>query len=288
MADPTPRDPQTDPNRRQRSRRLELLVRDRWRDSGGMSSLAKTIGVSRATLYSWLRGDTVPDLDTMSRLADALGLTPSELLALVGEGEPMDDVSPSLARSMPAMREAPVTMNAWDPEWTPPSRAEVRMEPPPYGMRRVSPPRRDVRLLDVLVGSEVMTADADEPIGPVVERMYERAYSQVPVYRGKNLVGLLTNDSIARWLGASHGRRRRSAERTTVAEVLALAEASHPLELVGHEATVAETLAVFEQAMRSSIPLSAVLVTRDSAATGRPLGIVTAADLPRLRRFVQP
>jgi predicted transcriptional regulator len=223
----------------------------------------------------------------MSRLADALGLTPSDLLALVGEGEQVDDMSALHVRSMSAMREAPVTMNAWDPEWVPPLRAQRVVESPSYAMRRVSPTRRDVRLLDVLVGSEVMTADADEPIGPVVERMYERAYSQVPVYRGKNLIGLLTNDAVARWLGSMPGRSRRSAERTTVAEVLGIAESGHPFELVSGDATVHETLAHFEQAMREGRPLSAILVTRDAAASARPMGIVTATDLPRLARFAR-
>jgi predicted transcriptional regulator/transcriptional regulator with XRE-family HTH domain len=286
MPDPTPRDPQTDANRRQRGRRLELLVRDRWRDSGGMSSLAKAIGVSRATLYSWLRGDTVPDLDTMSRLADALGLTPSELLALVGEGEPMDAVAAPPQPSMPAMRD-PVTVNAWGPEWTPPSRALVQMVSPSYGLRRLSLPSRDVRLLDILVGSEVMTADADEPIGPVVERMYERAYSQVPVYRGKNLIGLLTNDAVARWLGSVQGRARRSLERTRVSEVLAMAESVQPFALVHHDATVYEAAGLFDRAMQDGMPLAAVLVTRDADAAEKPLGIVTAADLPRLQRFAR-
>jgi predicted transcriptional regulator len=285
MPDPTPRESQSDANRRQRSRRLELLVRDRWPDRSGMSGLAKTIGVSRATLYSWLRGDTVPDLDTMSRLAGALGLTPSELLALVGESEPVDVMSPRQVRSMPAMREAPVTINAWDPEWVPPLRAQRVVESPSYAMRPASPMRRDVRLLDVLVGSEVMSADADEPIGPVAERMYERAYSQVPVYRGKNLVGLLTADAIARWVGSVQGRPRHSSDRTTVGEVLALAEATDSLALADLEVTVQGVLERFDHAMHEGAPLTAVLVARNGAATEKPVGIVTVADLPRLRRF---
>jgi CBS domain-containing protein len=217
----------------------------------------------------------------MSRLADALGLTPSELLALVGEGEPIDAVAAPPLQSMPAMRD-PVTMNAWDPEWIPPSRAQVQMMSPWYGVRRFSPPTRDVRLLDVLVGSEVMTADADEPIGPVVERMYERAYSQVPVYRAKNLVGLLTNDSVARWLGSSQSRSRRS-EKATVAEVLAMAEVGQPFELVHEGATVRDALVLFDRAMTEGAPLAAVVVTKAGDASGKPLGIVTVADLPRLR-----
>jgi predicted transcriptional regulator len=116
--------------------------------------------------------------------------------------------------------------------------------------------------------------------------MYERAYSQVPVYRGKNLVGLLTNDAVARWLGSVQRRSRGSHERTTVAEVLGLAEAGEPFEVVRHDATVAEVLPLFERAMHEGTPLAAVLVSQDADPAERPLGIVTVADLSQLRRFV--
>jgi predicted transcriptional regulator/DNA-binding XRE family transcriptional regulator len=248
-----------------------------------MSGLAKAIGVSRATLYSWLRGDTVPDLDTMTRLADALGLTPSELLALVGRGEQVEAVSLPLGRSLPAGREELSSVNAWDPEWIPPPRAQVQMVSPVT--RRMSSPGRDVRLIDVLVGSEVMTADADEPIGPVVERMYERAYSQVPVYRGENLVGLLTSGTVARWLGSVQGGSQAASEEPRVAEVLGHAESGHPFELVAGDATVREVLSLFDKAIRDGRPLDAILITRDAAATGKPIGILTVADLPLLSRF---
>jgi CBS domain-containing protein len=152
-------------------------------------------------------------------------------------------------------------------------------------VRRQSPRGREVRLLDVLVGSEVMTADADEPIGPVVERMYERAYSQVPVYRGENLVGLLTADAIARWLGSVQGSSRQSSDRATVGEALGRAEAGNPFELVRQDASVSEALALFDRSMLDGSPIEAVLITRDGEAADKPLGIVTAADLPRLRRF---
>jgi CBS domain-containing protein len=283
MPDPTPRDPQTDANRRQRSRRLELLVRDRWLDRGGMSSLAKTIGVSRATLYSWLRGDTVPDLDAMSRLADALGLMPSELLALVGDDE-LPGARSLEVRSMLAAPEAPQARDAWDPDWMPPSRAQLRMESPSYGVRRISPPRRDVRLLDVLVGSQVMTAHADEPLGPVLERMYNRAYSQVPVYRGKNLIGLLTGETVARWYAANMSARP-FGHPTSVSSALEFAEEGPRYGLVGPDATPADAVTLFDQAMRSGAPIAALLITSDATAGGKALGIVTTADLPVLHRF---
>jgi CBS domain-containing protein/transcriptional regulator with XRE-family HTH domain len=250
-----------------------------------MSSLARTIGVSRATLYSWLRGDTVPDLDTMSRLADALGLMPSELLALVGEREPADAMALEV-RALPALRESSRTMNAWDPEWTPPSQGQVRMVSPKYPSRR-KPPGRDVRLLDVLVGSEVMTAEADERIGPVVERMYQRAYSQVPVYRGENLVGVLTAETIARWLGSAQRGSREALEHATVSGALGLAESERPFLLAPPSTTVREVLLLFEKAIKEGQPLTAVILTGDGSAIGRPLGIVTAADLPRLGRHAR-
>jgi predicted transcriptional regulator len=114
--------------------------------------------------------------------------------------------------------------------------------------------------------------------------MYDRSYSQLPVYREKNLVGLLTGDTVGRWLGATGTRGNRYSPAKPVSEVMAFAESTHAFELVGPDTRVGEALLLFDQAMDEGRPLSAVLVTSDGSASGRPMAIVTPTDLPRLQR----
>jgi hypothetical protein len=66
---------------------------------------------------------------------------------------------------------------------------------------------------------------------------------------------------------------------------MAFAESTHAFELVGPDTRVGEALLLFDQAMDEGRPLTAVLVTSDGSASGRPMAIVTPTDLSRLQRF---
>ena len=292
-------------DRRERGQRLEAVARDRWRDRRGVSGLADAAGVSRATLYSWFRGDTTPDLDAAARLADALGMAPSELLAVLGGDEAPQE--PGFAREQlfradldwdegqgERLGESPILSRraVYDPEGKAYAVRAIDPLAAARQLRRGEAWRRDLRsaaphrpLLDVLLDQPVMTCQSDEPIGPVVQRMFERAYSQLPVYRGENLVGLLTGDTITRWYAASRDMGGTPSDDTPVSDVLGYAETGHPFELVGPETVVGHALLLFNQAMREGTPLTAILVTSDATAAGKPLGIVTTADLPRLGLF---
>ncbi len=55
-------------------------MRSRWYGPGGILGLSKASGVSRATLYSWFRGETVPDTKSLARIADMLEMPLAELV----------------------------------------------------------------------------------------------------------------------------------------------------------------------------------------------------------------
>jgi transcriptional regulator with XRE-family HTH domain len=65
-------------------RRLEAFVRSRWtRQQGGIQGLASAIGSSTETVYSWFRGDAEPSMAHLRTLAEKLGATRSELVAIL-------------------------------------------------------------------------------------------------------------------------------------------------------------------------------------------------------------
>ncbi len=73
----------------QAGKRLERYVRARWdRDQGGIRGLADKAGVSTDAVHGWFRGRE-PSLDGLRRLADALGVRPYELLAVIDGDEPV-------------------------------------------------------------------------------------------------------------------------------------------------------------------------------------------------------
>jgi len=50
---------------------------------------------------------------------------------------------------------------------------------------------------------KVYALSVGDPIAKAVKAMSERSFSQMPVYDGAAFVGLLTANTVARWLGAS-------------------------------------------------------------------------------------
>ncbi len=136
-------------------------------------------------------------------------------------------------------------------------------------------------------GARSSACTPDDPIGPVARTLYERHYSQAPVRGDRGWMGLLTTEAIARWMA---GRSRHDLDveaRAPVREVLAYADDAGDFRVVEPSAPVEEVVALFDDATTRGWPIRAVLVGsgRDANAVG---GIVTAYDLPRLRRSTTP
>jgi hypothetical protein len=104
---------------------------------------------------------------------------------------------------------------------------------------------------------------------------------------GERLVGLLTGETIARWLAARLDGGVGILEEEPVAKGLEYQEAAGYV-LVGQSATVFDGLKEFDHSLYSGTALQAVIVTASGKATETPLGIVTPSDIPGLVRAAEP
>jgi hypothetical protein len=68
--------------------------------------------------------------------------------------------------------------------------------------------------------TEVHKLSTSEPIEKAVKVMFEKDFSQIPIYDGSRFIGLLTANTVARWLGASVADEIFSVTETTIQEVL--------------------------------------------------------------------
>lgn len=246
-------------------------MRSRWYGAGGIAGLSKVSGVSRATMYSWFRGETAPDTKSLSRLASVLDISTAELVDAIGAeaGAPIDQAPPVTG----AIEEPRMMMRM--------ASSPMQAEAPP---RMRSAPRTGGPMIgEVLPSQHVMVCDADDRIGPVAKALYERHFSQVPVRDGGHWMGLLTTEAIARWM-AGRSRNELDVEaRAPVREVLAYADDAGDFRVVPPDMPVADVVAFFDGAALRGQPLQAVLVASPRAAIA-PQGIVTVYDLPHLRR----
>jgi predicted transcriptional regulator len=137
--------------------------------------------------------------------------------------------------------------------------------------------RRDLmappRLLEIFKHRVESVLEGDALIS-VMRTMKEKSYSQLPVYRGNTLLGLLTADAIVGWLAES----KSEAEAMSRPVGPILGEGQENFAILRDTASVFDALNAFDT--RRSI--LAILVTDSGARDGRPITILTAWDYPKL------
>jgi CBS domain-containing protein len=144
--------------------------------------------------------------------------------------------------------------------------------------RITSPP-----LLLTVASRTVRSCRPTDRVGTAARIMHDHCFSQLPVYDGVRLVGLLTGETIARWLAARLGGGVGILEEEPVDKVLEHQETAG-YALAAQTATVFDGLREFDQSLHSGTALQAVIVTANGRATEVPLGIVTPPDIPSLMR----
>lgn len=209
-----------------------------------MRGLSVAIGISRPTLYAWFRGDSSPTAAKLGRVAAALDITTSDLVAAL----------------------------------EPPS-------PPAGGLSHGVTESGGIGY--AMPSQEVAWCAADDPIGPVAHRLYEGDYSQMPVRDRGVWTGLLTSETIARWMAARTGRQLTVDERAPVREVVSYTE-EPDFRIVSRATPARDIVELFHSRADSGRPLAAILVTDGGQPEDSLRAILTPYDLPALLTDAYP
>jgi len=143
-----------------------------------------------------------------------------------------------------------------------------------------------VKLVD-LFRPPVEICSPSDPIGVATKKMHDGSFSQLPVYSGNTLIGLLTSETVARWLAAQLADGQGILEERPVQEVMRHEEGTHSYVVMGRTATVDDALSEFDDHMHAGKVLDAIILTHNGNERERPLGIVTATDQPKLRSAIR-
>ncbi|HXG68999.1 MAG TPA: CBS domain-containing protein [Gemmatimonadaceae bacterium] len=135
----------------------------------------------------------------------------------------------------------------------------------------------------------VRTLDLEAPIDKVLSFFVPRNFSQVPVVSDGHLVGLLTTNTVSRWL-ASHAKRQVvDVTEHKVSDALRQTEHVGNWTLMSRTALLADVVSAFDTAESGGKRLDAVLITHAGKVTEARLGIVTIHDMPKvLRELTRP
>jgi hypothetical protein len=97
----------------------------------------------------------------------------------------------------------------------------------------LSPPR-----LIGLFRHVVETCSPSDPIGSAAKKMHDGSFSQLPVFDEARLVGLLTTETVARWLASRLAGGLGLLEEEAVESVMRHQEGTHSYAVTGRDATV--------------------------------------------------
>ena len=143
-----------------------------------------------------------------------------------------------------------------------------------------SPPE----LMEVIGSREVTVVAPTTRVRQAALLMQHNLYSQLPVYEGAAFHGLLTSSGVAYWLGRTLELSDGLLKDVAVEEVLTYEEDPETYEFLPTSATVFDALVSFERLAQQGRALNAILLTEGGLRDARPLNIVTAYDVPRMRQ----
>lgn len=134
--------------------------------------------------------------------------------------------------------------------------------------------------------TDVLTFSVNDPIAKAVKIMYEKSFSQCTIYNGTELLGILTSNTIARWLGACVDEDMFSLEETPISTVLKYTENPNNYSFLERDATIFDALEIFHDYEKKGINCDAILITHRGKHDERLLGIVTTWDIAKIFRKI--
>lgn len=129
-----------------------------------------------------------------------------------------------------------------------------------------------------LFQKQVFTLQYNDFIYRAVKNMHEKDYSQIPIYNQKDYIGLITTNTIARWLGAEE---ICDSSETLISYVYdKYTEDKNNYIFISKDSTLFKALGGFYEFQNKGKRLEAVLITESAKEKESLLGIITIYDLP--------
>ena len=134
---------------------------------------------------------------------------------------------------------------------------------------------------------EVYRLSSSDSIAEAVKAMHALSFSQIPIYDASAFKGLLTANTVSRWLGASVAEEIFELADTRIDQVLSYAETADQenYRFLRREATVYDAVVEFQESLNRGTRLEAILITHSGKPSEALLGIITNWDLPEIYRL---
>lgn len=140
-------------------------------------------------------------------------------------------------------------------------------------------------LLSALKDKTVTGIDAQATLSDAIDRVSRTNYSNLPVYRGRRMVGVLNNRRIVRVIGRAlaDGIPMEECLQLPCEKILHEDDMMRFYKVLGKNNTIQEAIDAFEDNRK----LLAVIVTSSGRVGDEIVNLLTSADLPMLLRLLE-
>ncbi|MBE5741036.1 MAG: CBS domain-containing protein [Clostridiales bacterium] len=139
--------------------------------------------------------------------------------------------------------------------------------------------------VDMVGNKEVITIDAHMSISSAIELIYRTGYSNLPTYDGDRLVGILNGRKLITVLGQKISIGANIQEyitNTTVGEIIGEMGEDYYFILADESLSIDSAMNFFENNRKLLI----ILITKDGKDTGKPLKIISSADIIDMKKIL--
>jgi predicted transcriptional regulator len=142
------------------------------------------------------------------------------------------------------------------------------------------------KALETIKERDVLCVQNDVSIKKVIKLISESGYSNIPVYKDGELIGVANGQRVLDKLGkamATGCDLNDFIEKTNIEEILNVKNTSKYYEIVSKEATIEEILNLFY----TNRKLTAVLITKDGLLKDVPVAIITTSDILEMNSILE-
>ena len=141
------------------------------------------------------------------------------------------------------------------------------------------------KALDRVGNKEVIVVNADMHVVKVMELIARTGYSNIPVYNGEKLIGIINARKLLTILGnkvIDDVDLQEFVSTTLVAEIVADMGEDYYFMLADKDLTIDAAMNYFENNRK----LMVILITKDGKDTGKPLSIISNADIVDMKKIL--
>lgn len=134
---------------------------------------------------------------------------------------------------------------------------------------------------------QVTTITPQASLKKALKIMYSSGISKLPVIDNDKCIGVLTSNTIARWLGNCVENEVLNLDETTIEAVLAFTRKKDRYTLRSRHIDLFSAVAIFDEYEHKGLRLHALLITETGKETEKIMGIMTLSDLPTALRAIE-